>query len=204
MVLRSKRESRRTRKPEISIYSETSASGERTRLACRSRRLAVKYPSGIRHLALRILPVDWRGRQSQVATATAPQKIACANPAIVTSSEADEQLRPFTNLRACSCCGRSVCSVFLDTSRQRLAAIAWCIHADANRTDHVCAITLIASGSYEHAGQPPVISAPQFDVCFAATASLTSTWVRPLFLNAHIFAHAPPAVSVVARSFRLA
>ena len=68
------------------------------------------------------------------------------------------------------------------------------IHADANQADHVCAVTLIASGSYEHAGQPPLISAPQFDVCFPATASLTPTWVKPLFLNAHIFAHAPPAL----------
>jgi hypothetical protein len=69
-----------------------------------------------------------------------------------------------------------------------------CIHADANRSDHVCAITLIGSGSYEHASQPPIISAPQFDICFSATAALTSTWVRPLFLKAHIFAHAPPAL----------
>jgi hypothetical protein len=69
-----------------------------------------------------------------------------------------------------------------------------CIHGDANRIDHVCAITLIASGSYEHAGQPPIIGAPQFDIRFAAIAALTSTWVRPLFLNAHIFAHAPPDV----------
>jgi hypothetical protein len=68
------------------------------------------------------------------------------------------------------------------------------IHADANRIDHVCATTLIASGSYEHASHPPVISAPQFDVCFSAVASLTPTWVKPLFLNAHIFAHAPPTV----------
>ena len=69
-----------------------------------------------------------------------------------------------------------------------------CIHADANRIDHVCAITLIASGSYEHAAQPPVISAPQFDVCFSAIATLNATWVKPLFFNAHIFAHAPPTV----------
>ncbi len=69
------------------------------------------------------------------------------------------------------------------------------IHADANRSDHVCAITLIASGTYEQAGQPPLISAPQFDVWFAAAASLTPTWVKPLFLNAHIFAHAPPALA---------
>jgi hypothetical protein len=69
-----------------------------------------------------------------------------------------------------------------------------CIHGDANRSDHVCAITLIASGSYEHGAQPPVISPPQFDVRFATSSALTSTWVRPLFLNAHIFAHAPPAL----------
>ena len=70
-----------------------------------------------------------------------------------------------------------------------------CIHDDANRSDHVCAITLIASGSYEHASQPPFISAPQLDICFTATASLNPSWVKPLFLNAHIFAHAPPAHS---------
>jgi hypothetical protein len=67
-----------------------------------------------------------------------------------------------------------------------------CIHADANRGEHVCAITLITSGSYEHAGQPSIISAPQFNICFSAIAALTSTWVKPLFLSAHIFAHAPP------------
>ena len=69
-----------------------------------------------------------------------------------------------------------------------------CIHGDANRSDHVCAITLIASGSYEHGAQPPVISPPQFDVRFATSAELTSTWVKPLFLSAHIFAHAPPVL----------
>ena len=69
-----------------------------------------------------------------------------------------------------------------------------CVHGDANRSDHVCAVTLIASGGYEHAAQPPVISPPQFDIRFAASAELTSTWVKPLFLNAHIFAHAPPVL----------
>jgi hypothetical protein len=66
------------------------------------------------------------------------------------------------------------------------------IHDDANAIDHVCAISLIASGSYEHSSHAPLISTPQFNVRFAATAELTSTWVKPLFLNAHIFAHAPP------------
>lgn len=67
-----------------------------------------------------------------------------------------------------------------------------CIHGDANRSDHVCAITLIVSGSYEYSAQPPVITPPQFDVWFAGSAQLASTWVKPLFLNAHVFAHAPP------------
>jgi hypothetical protein len=95
-------------------------------------------------------------------------------------------------------CGRVLLSAVL------FAAFSWtllisvsprlhgCIHAHANRSDHVCAVTLVASGSYEHAGQPPPVSAPQFDIRFPATASLTPTWVKPLFLNAHIFAHAPP------------
>jgi hypothetical protein len=68
------------------------------------------------------------------------------------------------------------------------------IHADANQADHVCAVTLIASGSYEHGAQPPVISPPRLDVRITASTELTSTWVKPLFLNAHIFAHAPPAL----------
>jgi hypothetical protein len=68
------------------------------------------------------------------------------------------------------------------------------IHDDANRIDHVCAISLIASGSYEHSSHAPLIGTPRFDVRFAAKAELTSTWVKPLFLNAHIFAHAPPAL----------
>jgi hypothetical protein len=102
--------------------------------------------------------------------------------------------------------GRSQTCVRVLVATVLFAAFSWtllvsvsprlhgCIHADANRIDHVCAITLIASGTYEHAGQPPLISAPQFDVYFSAAASLTPTWVKPLFLNAHIFAHAPPAL----------
>jgi len=69
------------------------------------------------------------------------------------------------------------------------------IHADASSSDHACAITLIASGSYEHAAQPPIVSPPEFGVRFRSSTTLASTWVKPLFLNAHVFAHAPPAHS---------
>lgn len=69
------------------------------------------------------------------------------------------------------------------------------IHADANRADHTCAVTLIATGSYDHTAHPPLVSAPQLSVQFSEIAALSSTWVQPLFLSGHIFAHAPPAHS---------
>jgi len=67
------------------------------------------------------------------------------------------------------------------------------IHADANRGDHTCAVTLIATGNYDHAAHPPLITAPQFIPRFSEIAALSATWVPSLFLNAHIFEHAPPA-----------
>ena len=66
------------------------------------------------------------------------------------------------------------------------------VHPDADRAEHSCAVTMVASGSYDHAAQPPLISAPDFFAQFGSVPELTSTWVKPLFLNAHIFAHAPP------------
>jgi hypothetical protein len=68
------------------------------------------------------------------------------------------------------------------------------VHADANRTDHVCAITLIASGSYEHSAQPPLVSADALVSQFSEIPALTPCWVQSLFLGARIFEHAPPAV----------
>ena len=69
------------------------------------------------------------------------------------------------------------------------------IHADANRTDHVCAITLIASGSYEHAAQPPLVSADALVSQFSEIPALTPCWVQSPFLGARIFEHAPPELA---------
>jgi len=69
------------------------------------------------------------------------------------------------------------------------------IHTDANRAEHSCAVTLIGTGSYDHAAHPPLVGESQFTACFSKIEALSSTWVRPLFLSAHIFAHAPPAHS---------
>jgi len=68
------------------------------------------------------------------------------------------------------------------------------VHSDANRGDHTCAVTLLASGSYDHAGPPPLISGPQLQIGGSETPVLSSTWVQLLILKAHIFAHAPPAL----------
>jgi hypothetical protein len=68
------------------------------------------------------------------------------------------------------------------------------VHADGNRADHTCAVTLIATCSYDHAAQAPLISAPDLLAQFGIVPALSSTWVQPLFLNAHVFANAPPAV----------
>jgi hypothetical protein len=67
------------------------------------------------------------------------------------------------------------------------------IHADANQADHVCAVTLIASGSYEQEAQPPVVIVPLPAVQFSKIPALTTCWVQSPFLGAHIFEHAPPA-----------
>jgi len=67
------------------------------------------------------------------------------------------------------------------------------IHADAHRADHVCSITLIGSGSYEHGAHPPLVTVPLPAVQFSKIPALTPCWVQSPFLGAHIFEHAPPA-----------
>jgi hypothetical protein len=66
------------------------------------------------------------------------------------------------------------------------------VHADANRGHHICAVTLIVSGNYDHAAPPTLISGPRFTAGLAEIPALSSAWVQPLILKAHIFAHAPP------------
>jgi hypothetical protein len=66
------------------------------------------------------------------------------------------------------------------------------IHKDANRVEHNCAATMIASGSYDHAAHPPLISAPFPASQFSKIPALTPCWVQSPFLGACIFEHAPP------------
>jgi hypothetical protein len=67
------------------------------------------------------------------------------------------------------------------------------LHADANRVEHNCAATMIASGSYDHAAHPPLVNSPFLSIHFSKIPALTPQWVESPFLGACIFEHAPPA-----------
>jgi len=51
---------------------------------------------------------------------------------------------------------------------------------------------MIASGSYDHAANPPLISAADLAPQFSKIPALTPCWVQSPFLGACIFEHAPP------------
>jgi len=68
------------------------------------------------------------------------------------------------------------------------------VHPDANRADHNCAATMIASGNYDHASHPPLVSADALVPQFSKIPALTPCWVQSPFLGACIFEHAPPAL----------
>jgi hypothetical protein len=67
------------------------------------------------------------------------------------------------------------------------------IHPDAAKSEHTCAATLIATGSYDHVAEVPQIRAPVAADQFATIPTLTPQWVASPFLGACIFEHAPPA-----------
>ena len=67
------------------------------------------------------------------------------------------------------------------------------VHKDANRVEHNRAATMIASGSYNHAAHPPLVSAPVPAIHFSKIPALAPHWVESPFLGARIFEHAPPA-----------
>ena len=67
------------------------------------------------------------------------------------------------------------------------------VHKDANRVEHSCVATMIASGSNNQAAHPPLVSVPGPSVQFSKIPALTPQWVESPFLGARIFEHAPPA-----------
>jgi hypothetical protein len=82
-----------------------------------------------------------------------------------------------------------LCALALGASPQ----LHQCVHKDANRVEHSCAATMIASGNYDHAAHPPLVSAPLASIHFSKIPALTPHWIQSPFLGASIFEHAPPA-----------
>ncbi|MBA3960785.1 MAG: hypothetical protein H0X40_02650 [Chthoniobacterales bacterium] len=68
-------------------------------------------------------------------------------------------------------------------------------HPDAGSPEHECAVTLIATGKYEHVDAAPTLIAPQPAVLFEKIPAFAPVWVAAPFLGAAIFEHAPPALS---------
>ena len=69
------------------------------------------------------------------------------------------------------------------------------IHPDANRVHHSCAVTLVASGNFNHSACPQLVSVPDLVDQFSSIPGLTPQWVESLFLLARVFEHAPPTHS---------
>jgi hypothetical protein len=69
------------------------------------------------------------------------------------------------------------------------------VHKDANRAGHNCAVTLIASGNFDHSSHPPLVTAPNQAVQLSKPSAMNPIWVESLFLLARIFEHAPPALA---------
>jgi hypothetical protein len=69
------------------------------------------------------------------------------------------------------------------------------IHPDANRADHACAVTFIASGNYTHSAPPLLVIARSPVIQFSKIPTLIPQWVDSQFLGASIFEHAPPALA---------
>jgi hypothetical protein len=98
-------------------------------------------------------------------------------------------------------CGRAIIAAFVSTGFLWALVLSVSpqlhqrVHTDANRVEHNCAAIMIASGTYDHAAHPPLVTAPVPAVQFSKIPALSLQWVESPFLGACIFEHAPPAHS---------
>jgi hypothetical protein len=66
------------------------------------------------------------------------------------------------------------------------------VHPDANRLQHTCVVTCIASGQVHHSAPPVFVDGDVAAIQSRAICLVNSEWVQSLFLGARIFEHAPP------------
>jgi hypothetical protein len=69
------------------------------------------------------------------------------------------------------------------------------LHQDADRSEHACAATVMASGGSDDSPVPQVFDVGAIlPIALYLLPDMQSCDVAPLFLNAHIFEHAPPLI----------
>ena len=68
------------------------------------------------------------------------------------------------------------------------------LHSDAAHPQHECAITIVESG-VESGGDLLSVAGPQPATLFSTIPALHPVWVPATFQRAHVFEHAPPALS---------
>ena len=124
---------------------------------------------------------------------------ALSRKLLVQTLPSSQRTRAMNSSRCSQTCARALvaavlfaafsCILLVSVSPQSHARI----HADADQAGHVCAVTLMASGSCEHSAPPPLVIVPLPVVQFFKIPALTPCWVQSPFLGAHIFEHGPPA-----------
>ncbi len=67
------------------------------------------------------------------------------------------------------------------------------VHKDANRVEHTCAATFIASGNYNHSPASALLIRAPVPINDFQVPELSPRWIWPVFLVASVFEHAPPA-----------
>jgi hypothetical protein len=98
-------------------------------------------------------------------------------------------------------CGRGLAAIFIS------AAFLWAlalsvspqlhdrVHPDANRVEHVCAVTFVTAGQYNHSPALVTTSAGLDEASVEIVSVVAAPLVKSAFLNASIFEHAPPALA---------
>jgi len=94
--------------------------------------------------------------------------------------------------------GRAFIAIFVSAAFFWTLALSVCpqlhefVHADANRVEHSCAATMIASGSYHYSAQVPPVSGPLPAIQLSKIPALIPQWVQSPFLAPCIYDYSPP------------
>jgi hypothetical protein len=115
---------------------------------------------------------------------------------VCAEAEARDSMKPTTSSRAYAFVGALAGIAFAWTLVLSVSPqLHERVHPDANRVEHGCAVTFVASGNYEQTAHAPLVVAPVASVQFSQLPAFTPQFVESPFLLARVFEHAPPLLS---------